>query len=173
VDEVHTKLAEIVAMVEGAKAMPMSASCIINRGDLLAQLDELDQLLPETITKAQEVLGDKDSVVEQGRREAAEIVATARAERRRLLEATDVHTEATAEAAALLDEARTSAEAMRTEVEDYVDAKLANFEIVLTKTLSAVERGRQKLSGKSELSSLGDSDQPAGDSFLDQPHPGS
>ena len=29
---------------------------------------------------------------------------------------------------------------VRLEVEDYVDAKLANFEIVLTKTLSAVER---------------------------------
>jgi len=173
VDEVHTKLAEIVELVEGAKAMPMSASCIVNRGGLLGMIDELNALLPETITRAREVLGDKDSVVEEGRREAAEIIATARAERRRLLEATDVHKEATQEAAALLDEARASAEAMRTEVEDYVDAKLANFEIVLTKTLSAVERGREKLSGKSELSSLGEGVQPGGDTFLDQPLPGS
>lgn len=172
-DEVHTKLADIVGMVEGAKAMPMSASCIINRGDLLAMLDELDQLLPETISRAREVLGDKDSVVEEGRREAAEIIATARAERRRLLEATDIHQEAAQEAAAMLEEARTSAEAMRTEVEDYVDAKLANFEIVLTKTLSAVERGRQKLSGKHELAAL--SEQGGindGETFLDQPLPG-
>jgi hypothetical protein len=169
VDEVHTKLAEVVAMVEGAKAMPMSASCIINRGDLLAMLDELNQLLPETISRAQEVLGDKDSVVEEGRREAADIIANARAERRRLLEATEVHQEAVAEASALLDEARASADAMRSEVEDYVDAKLANFEIVLTKTLSAVERGRQKLSGKSELAALGEGAEPAGETFLDQP----
>jgi len=172
VDEVHTKLAEIVRLVEGAKAMPMSASCIVNRADLLGRLDEMNQLLPETISRAQEVLGDKDSVVEEGRREAAEIIATARAERRRLLEATDVHKEATEEAATLLEEARTSAEAMRTEVEDYVDAKLANFEIVLTKTLSAVERGRQKLSGKSELATLGEGAHPEGDTFLDQPLPG-
>ena len=168
-DEVHTKLAEVVAMVEGAKAMPMSASCIVNRGDLLAMLDELNQLLPDTISRAQEVLGDKDSVVEEGRREAADIIANARAERRRLLEATDVHQEAVQEAAALLEEARTSADAMRSEVEDYVDAKLANFEIVLTKTLSAVERGRQKLSGKSELAALGEADAPVGETFLDQP----
>jgi hypothetical protein len=47
---------------------------------------------------------------------------------------------------------------MRLEVEDYVDAKLANFEIVLTKTLSAVERGRQKLSGRHELEALRDND---------------
>jgi F0F1-type ATP synthase membrane subunit b/b' len=172
VDEVHTKLAEVVAMVDGAKAMPMSASCIVNRGALLAMLDELNQLLPETISRAQEVLGDKDSVVEQGRREAADIIANARAERRRLLEATDVHQEAVQEASALLEEARASADAMRSEVEDYVDAKLANFEIVLTKTLSAVERGRQKLSGKSELAALGESTEPAGETFLDQPRDG-
>ena len=48
---------------------------------------------------------------------------------------------------------------MRAEVEDYVDAKLANFEIVLTKTLRAVERGRQKLSGAHELDALRDDDE--------------
>jgi hypothetical protein len=44
--------------------------------------------------------------------------------------------------------ARTQAEAMRLQTEDYVDAKLANFEVVLHKTLSAVERGREKLRGR-------------------------
>jgi hypothetical protein len=85
VDEVHTKLAEIVALVEGAKAMPMSASCIVNRSELLARLGDLETLLPETITRAQEVLGDRQGVVEEGRREAARIIAEARAERARLV----------------------------------------------------------------------------------------
>jgi hypothetical protein len=168
VDEVHSKLADIVTLVEGAKAMPMSASCIVNRSDLLTHLTELQALLPETISKAQEVLGDRAEVVEEGRREAARIIAAARAERTRLVEATEVHQEATEEAARLVEEARVSAEAMRVEVEDYVDAKLANFEIVLTKTLSAVERGRQKLSGRNELDRLGAVD-PAEATFLDEP----
>ena len=34
---------------------------------------------------------------------------------------------------------------MRGEVDDYVDTKLANFEVVLDKTLAAVHRGREKL----------------------------
>ena len=167
-DEVHSKLAQITQEVEAARAMPMSASCLVNRDEMLALLRELESLLPETISQAQELLGDKQGVVEEGRREAEEIVAAARAERRRLLEATDVYDEARHEAERLLDEARTSAESMRVEVEDYVDAKLANFEIVLTKTLSAVERGRQKLSGRHELEAL--SEQPdEQDSFLEQP----
>ncbi len=166
-DEVHTKLAEISALVDGARAMPMSASCVVNRADLLTMLRDLESLLPETITRAREVLGDKRGVVEEGRREAEQIVAAARDERLRLIEATDVHTEASQEATHLLTEARESAEAMRAEVEDYVDAKLANFEIVLSKTLSAVERGRQKLSGRHELEALGDTSS----SFLDEPLP--
>jgi vacuolar-type H+-ATPase subunit H len=167
---VHTKLAEITSLVESARAMPMSASCVVNRADLLTLLGDLEALLPETISQAQEVLGDKESVVEEGRREAEKIVAAARAERRRLVEATDVHQEATAEAERVLAEARQSAESMRVEVEDYVDAKLANFEIVLTKTLSAVERGRQKLSGRHELEQLADQEEP--DGFLEEPLPG-
>lgn len=171
-DVVHTKLAELVALVEDARSMPLSASCVVNREDVLDRLRELDALLPETFTLAQEVLGDKEGVVEEGRREAAAIIAAAHEERQRLVEQTEVHREAAEEAARLLEEARESAEAMRAEVEDYVDAKLANFEIVLTKTLSAVERGRQKLSGRHELEALGAADRSApeaGQSFLDEP----
>ncbi len=171
-DAVHTKLAEVVAMVESAKAVPMSASCLVHRAELLGLLTQLEQLLPETITMAREVLGDRDSVVEEGRREAEAIIVAAQAERRRLVEETEVYQEAAAEAERLREEAQVAAEAMRIEVEDYVDAKLANFEIVLTKTLSAVERGREKLSGRHELEALGDANRTVvqgGESFLDEP----
>jgi len=172
VDEVHVKLAEINALIEGARAMPMSASCVINRADLLSLLGDLETLLPATLSQAQEVLGDKAGVVEEGRRQAEQIIAAAKLERRRLIEATEVHAEASHEADRLLEEARSSAESMRVEVEDYVDAKLANFEIVLTKTLSAVERGRQKLSGRHELEALSNAADEPPDPFLDAPQPG-
>ncbi len=170
-DQVHVKLAETIALVDKARAMPMSASCVVNRSDLLALLADIELLLPETISRAREVLGDKQAVVDEGHREAAEIIAAARLERGRLVEANDVYAEAAGEAGRIVEEARTSAEAMRAEVEDYVDAKLANFEIVLSKTLSAVERGREKLSGRHELDALGDQDRDT-DSFIDEPLPG-
>ena len=166
-DEVHTKLAEIGTLVDSARSMPMSASCVVNRADLLTLLTELEGLLPDTISRAQEVLGDKQGVVEEGRREAEQIIAAARAERRRLVETTEVFAEASHEADRLLEEARESAEAMRTEVEDYVDAKLANFEIVLSKTLAAVERGRQKLSGRHELEALSHAEADGEDPFFE------
>ena len=55
---------------------------------------------------------------------------------------------------------------MRAEVDDYVDTKLANFEVVLDKTLSAVQRGREKLRGRTAHEDLaGDRDRPL------EPHP--
>ena len=157
-DDVQSKLREITALVESARAMPMSASCVVNRPELLGLVEELRALLPEAMSKAQTVLQDKDSVVEDGRREAARIVEEARAEREQMLTEYEVYAAAVEESERLLAEARASADAMRSEVEDYVDAKLANFEIVLAKTLRAVERGRQKLAGRDELAELSDRD---------------
>jgi vacuolar-type H+-ATPase subunit H len=156
VDVVQDTLDRIQALVESARSMPMSASCVVNRAELLALLDDLRAALPDAFDQAQVVLGDREAVVQEGHDEAARIIAEARQERRRLVAETEVHQEAVAESERLLEESRSSAEAMRLEVEDYVDAKLANFEIVLTKTLSAVERGRQKLSGRHELEALRD-----------------
>jgi vacuolar-type H+-ATPase subunit H len=165
--DVQAKLDEITALVEAARAMPMSASCMINRGELLAHLDELRDMLPAELSEAAGVLRERSAVVEEGRDEAARIVAEAEAERARLVAKTEVVREAAKEADRIVAEARVDADRMRTEVDDYVDAKLANFEVVLNKTLAAVERGRAKLGGQDELHGLRD----AG-GFDDTPLPG-
>ena len=159
-EDVQTKLAEITRLVESARAMPMSASCVVNRAELLELLADLGALLPEAMTRAQSVLQDKDSVVAEGRAEAERIIAEARAEQARMLTEYEVYAAAVEESERLTTEAQAAATAMRTEVEDYVDGKLANFEIVLAKTLRAVERGRMRLAGRDELAELQDDDEP-------------
>ena len=157
-DAVHDTLDEVVRLVEQARAMPMSSSAVVNRSELLALLDELRARLPRALSQAREVLGDREALVEQGRQEAARLVAEAERERERLVEQTDVHRRAAVEARRLLDDAAEQAAMMRVQVDDYVDGKLANFEVVLHKTLEAVERGRAKLAGRSALDALAGDD---------------
>lgn len=152
--ELKDKLDEIVAQIESARAMPMSASCIVNRSQLLGMLDEMRDLIPAEVQRAESLLHERDDVVESGRREAEDIIAEAHAERARLVTETEVQREALAESERVLIEADTEARKMRQEVDDYVDTKLANFEIVLNKTLTAVLRGRQKLQGRTEMQEL-------------------
>ncbi len=96
--DVHAKLDELTALVENARAMPMSASCVVNRAEMLAHLDEVRGLLPSEIAGAQQVIDEQEAVVEAGREEAERIIEEARAERARLISRTDIVREATEEA---------------------------------------------------------------------------
>jgi cell division septum initiation protein DivIVA len=154
--DVHDKLDELTVLVENARSMPMSASCIVNRSEILGLLEELRELLPEEFRHAQLLLTDREAVVDEGRREAERVIAAAEEERLRLTSETEVVAEAMRQAerihVAALDEAQT----MRDQVDDYVDTKLANFEVALDKTMAAVHRGREKLRGRSPHEDLAD-----------------
>jgi cell division septum initiation protein DivIVA len=153
---VHVKLDELTALIDNARAMPMSASCVVNRAEVLTALDEIRALLPAQIADAQRVIDEKSSVVAEGEAEAQRIIEAAKTERARLIARTEVMRDAQREADQVLAGARADAERMRVEIDDYVDGKLANFEVVLHKTLQAVEKGRAKISGRHELDSLQD-----------------
>lgn len=145
--DVQKKIDQIVETVGSAKSMPMSASCVVNRADLLALLEEVRQALPGSLAQAQELIGGREQLVEQARQEAGRIIEGAHAERGSLISDTEVARRSQAEADRILAEARQEATEVRQEADDYVDSKLANFEVVLTKTLGSVGRGREKLLG--------------------------
>ncbi|MFJ8669208.1 ATP synthase F0 subunit B [Streptomyces sp. NPDC093600] len=146
--DVQKKLDEIVSTVANARSMPMSASCVINRAELLALLEEVREALPGSLAQAQELLGGREQMVEQARREAERIIEAAHAERGSLISDTQVARQSQDEADRILAEARREAEEIRAEADDYVDSKLANFEVVLNKTIGSVDRGREKLLGR-------------------------
>jgi cell division septum initiation protein DivIVA len=169
--DVHEKLDELTETVASARSMPMSASCIINRAEVLGLLEEIRGLLPEEFRHAQMLLADRESVVDEGRREAQRLIGKAEEERLQLTSETEVVREARREAERIRSAARDEAETMRREVDDYVDTKLANFEVVLDKTLSAVQRGREKLRGRSPHGDLAapDEEGPGPAHPLDEP----
>ncbi|MFE2276215.1 ATP synthase F0 subunit B [Streptomyces sp. NPDC059454] len=145
--DVQKKLDEIVAAVSSARSMPMSASCVVNRAELLSMLEEVRAALPDSLAQAEELIGGREQMVEQARQEAERIIEGAHAQRGSLISDTEIARRSQSEADRILGEARKEAEEIRAEADDYVDSKLANFEVVLTKTLGSVGRGREKLLG--------------------------
>lgn len=143
--DVMTGLDELASIVEEAKAMPLSASCLINRAEVLDLIDEIREALPEALSRADTVLRDRSAVLESGRVEAAALIDQAREEQQRMVSAHEVYLVAVAEADAVRAEAAEEAERKRREVDDYIDARLASFEVLLQKTLNVVERGRDRL----------------------------
>ena len=152
--DVHAKLVELRQVVEQARSMPMSASAVVNRAELLEKIDEVSGALEAAFTESQRVIADRDEVVDAGRREAEQIVSDARNEREKIISDTDVYRVAKREADHVVEQARAEADELRKETDDYVDAKLANFEITLERTTEAVKRGRERLAGRSAFDGL-------------------
>ncbi|MFE7426684.1 MULTISPECIES: ATP synthase F0 subunit B [unclassified Streptomyces] len=148
--DVQKRLDEIVEVVGSARSMPMSASCVVNRAELLAMLEEVREALPGSLAQARELIGGQEQMVEQARQEAGRIVEAAHAERSSLISGTEIARQSQAEADRILEEARREAAEVRAEADEYVDSKLANFEVVLTKTIGSVDRGREKLLGRGQ-----------------------
>ncbi|MER6998072.1 cell division initiation protein [Streptomyces sp. NPDC000410] len=146
--DVQKKLDEIVEAVGSARSMPMSASCVVNRAELLAMLEEVRQALPGSLAQAQELIGGREQMVEQARQEAERIIEAAHSERGSLISDTQIARQSQDEADRILAGARREAEEIRAEADEYVDSKLANFEVVLNKTIGSVDRGREKLLGR-------------------------
>ena len=72
------KLAYLRELILNARAMPMSASCVINRGEVLAAIDDVIRNLPDEIADAQRVIQMAAYKVAEGEAEAGRILAEAR-----------------------------------------------------------------------------------------------
>jgi len=154
--DVHDKLDELSTMVESARAMPMSASCVVNRAHVLDLLDEVRALLPQALAQADDVLADREDIVAAAREEAEAVLAAAQVRAGELVSEHEIYRAAVAEADAVRADADAEAQRMRRETDDYVDAKLANFEVALHKTIAAVQKGRDKIRGRHDFEELGE-----------------
>lgn len=134
-------------MVEEARGVPLSASCVVHRDDLLELLDEARNLLPHDFSTAQNLLASRDAIMEEGQSSAEQLIALARDEVSRMVEQTAIVQSAREQAQRILDEGRETADLEREEVESYIDARLATLEVILNKTMDAVTRGRERLAG--------------------------
>ena len=156
--DVNDKLDELAAMVAGARSMPMSSSCVLNRAEVLDLIEEVRRQLPADLARADALLGDAEGVLSVARGQADDFVAAAHEERMQLVSQTQVLAQAEREASRIIAAAEQEAASMHREIDDYIDAKLANFEIVLSKTMDAVHRGREKIQGRRAVEQLADLD---------------
>ena len=153
------KLASAITLVEEARGVPLSASCVVHRGEILEILDGAKESLPQDLYRAEDIIAQREKLIEEGRSSSEQMIATAREDVARMIEQTAIVQAARDEAQKILDDARVLAADERAEVESYIDGRLATLEVILNKTMDAVARGRERLDGandKDVLSQLAD-----------------
>ncbi|NJC68163.1 hypothetical protein HC031_00300 [Planosporangium thailandense] len=148
------RIDEIIALLEAARSVPMSRNCIVDRGEVIGLLEQLRVELPAELRRAGALLEERDKIIEAGQREAERIIAEGEAEHARLVSINEIVVSAEHEAGRIVGEARAEGQRLREEVDDYVDTALANFEQLLTRSLAAIERGRDKMHALREIGSF-------------------
>ena len=98
-------LTELIEIVETARALPMSTSCVLPRERVLDLLDELREVLPPEMDEARTVIATRERIVKESYERAAEH------RQRAVAEADAVLADATHRAEQTLAEASAEAEA--------------------------------------------------------------
>lgn len=144
---VEERLDELELALAEARPMPLSTSVLVSREALTQLVAEIREMLPDELRQARWVLRERESLLDEAEQAAQRIVADAEQESLRLAGETEVMRVAEREARRVTHEAREQARGMRIEAEDYIDAQLARFELVLQKTLATIADGRDRLGG--------------------------
>ncbi len=143
--QVEAILRQARDLVDSARPMPLSASSMINKEELLSLLDEAMGRLPEDLRAARWLLKEREEFLAKVRREGDEILELARSRAERLVQRTEVVRTAEQRARQLVETARDETRRMRRETEDYCDQKLQSFESLLGSARDTISAGRRKL----------------------------
>ena len=130
------------ALTQEAKGVPMSASCMLNRAQVLALIDEAVAGLPRELDDSRRVISERYASNATVREQAEQILANARAEARELASMSSVARLADEQAETMRDQAAKDAIALRVEAE---------FEAELQKTQGQLKTMRARLAARSHL----------------------
>lgn len=139
---------EFEDLISKSKRLPLTSNVIINEGKIYDFLDKLKASFPEEFKQARWIVKERDQVLDDSRKEADRITKEAQENANKLVSETEIIKKAHRESEVITKQAETKARGIRLEAEDYIDSKLANLEATLQKLLLSIEKGRDKLSGK-------------------------
>ncbi len=168
VGDAEQLLRRAIDVIATAPTMPLSSSPRIDRDEIIELLEETLHRLPEELRQARWMIKERQSFVDKTRREADELLEAARVQAERMVQRTEVVRAAEARARQLNEAAETDARRLRHETEDFLDQRLASFEILLDKLNKTVHAGRSRLAigAQSETPEPDEDEDPTG--FFDQ-----
>jgi cell division septum initiation protein DivIVA len=158
---------ELTTVIENARSVPMSASCMVPRDHLLDLLDDLRENLPDEVQQAGAIVEQRTEILQQAqaeaerltgrtRAESEQVVATARRQREELIgtarrQRDEVLTQAQAQADDLLREAEAEAEAIVAEARELHEQLVADAHEQQAALIAAGQAEHERLLAETEV----------------------
>lgn len=145
VGELSDSIDEMIAHLEAAKSVPLSANALVDRERFLDMLRRLRSELPDELRAARWMVREREAFIARTNERAHDIIERARAESRRLVSESYVLAEAVEEANILVRRAEGEARRIRLEAEDEIEQGLERLEGLLAELLAKVHGAREEL----------------------------
>jgi len=139
-------LRRTIDIIATAPSVPLSSTPRIDRDEVIELLEEALTRLPEEIRQARWMLKERQEFLDKTKREADELLGAARQQAERMVQRTEVVRAAEARARQVIEAADEESRRLRNETEDFLDQRLASFEILIDRLQKTVSTGRQRLS---------------------------
>ncbi|CAN5694324.1 hypothetical protein BH24ACT4_BH24ACT4_12370 [soil metagenome] len=142
-------------LIASGRPMPLSSSVMVNRDEILDLLGQAIDNLPDELRQARWLLKERDEFLARVQGEGDEILDAASAKAEFMVQRTEVVKSAEQRAKRIVEQAEDDARNLRNESEDFCDQRLAQFEIVLDRTMKMVHAGREKLNAAPSAAEFG------------------
>jgi len=124
-----------------SKSIPLTRNVMVDEDRMLDIIDQMRIAIPEEVKKAQQLLGQRDRVLAQAQEEANRTLEIARQKADQLVSKDMVAQEAARRAEQILVQARTEAENIRIDADDYVLDSLNQLQAELERITNQVVNG--------------------------------
>lgn len=124
-----------------SKTIPLTRNVMVDEDKMLDIIDQMRIAIPEEVKKAQQLLGQRDRVLAQAQEEANRTLEIARQKADQLVSKDMVAVEAQRRAEQIVAQARSDAEGVRADADDYVINSLRQLEAELDRNLNQVRNG--------------------------------
>jgi cell division septum initiation protein DivIVA len=158
---------ELTTVIENARSVPMSGSCMVPRDHLLDLLDDLRESLPEDVQAAGAIVEQRTEILQQAQAEAERLTGRTRGESEQLLSSArrqrdellgtarrqrdELLAQAQADAEDILAEAEAEAERLVAEGVAHREALLADAEAQHAELLAAAQAEHERLITETEV----------------------
>jgi cell division septum initiation protein DivIVA len=137
-------------LVHNAKRVPLTDEVRVDKEEIYDLLDQMRATIPDEIKQARWIVKERQEMLAEAKREAERIVKEAREKQEALINEQEVTKQAERVAEEIIDDAKSREREIRLGAEDYADDILNTLEVNLSKFIGAVQRGRDRLQGKSD-----------------------
>ena len=138
-------LRRAIDIIATAPNMPLSATPRIDRDEIIELLEGALSRLPDELRQARWMMKEREEFLQRTHREADEIIEAAKVQAERFVQRAEVVRAAEQRARQIMEAADEDARRLRHETEDFLDQRLASFEILLDKLSRTVATGRRRL----------------------------